>query len=163
MDKTNIWKGLDFSNKPQRSAFDILSEQIQLFVVQTGGELKMELEAIDAYIDEEPPRLAALYILYVVAPKLGNFRRKILTVAEYSEIGRFPVDIVCNIDSSKLEKIEEINFIDTIEEILNKPLVKSSIENLYRQSVEYKNINITTGTTTATTTSFPSKKIKSHK
>lgn len=131
----NIWDNFKFTSKPEKSAFDYLKEQSEGLTVATGGELKVEIEAIDAYIDEEPPRLAALYMLYVVAPKLGNFRRKILTVAEYSEEGRFPVDIVCNIDNEKIVKVSKSDFLDKVDYIMKKSLVRTSIENLYRQSL----------------------------
>ena len=141
--RKNIWKNIDFTEKKEKSAYDFLLEQSDSLTVATTGVLKMQIDAVDSYFDEEPPRLAALYILYVVAPILGNFRRKILTVAEYSESGRFPVDIVSHIDNSQpIRGISIDKFIETIEEILSRPSVKKSIENLYIQSKEYKK-NIT--------------------
>ena len=132
----NIWDNFKFTSEPKKSAFDYLKEQSEGLTVATSGELKVEIEAIDAYLDEEPPRLAALYMPYDVAPKLGNFRRKILTVAEYSEEGRYPVDIVCNIDSDKIVNISESNFLDKVDFIMKKSLVRTSIENLFRQSLD---------------------------
>lgn len=138
MSDKNIWKNLDFSESSKKSAYDYLLEQSKPLIEATSGELKMDVDAVDAYIDSDPPRLSALYMLYVVAPKLGNFRRKILTVAEYSDEGRFPVDIVCHLDNEKLEQISETDFLDKVEYFMKKSVVKSSIESLYRQSKEHK-------------------------
>ena len=133
-----IWSKINFKDTNDKSAYDYLKEQSGSLIEATGGILKMEIEAVDSYIDGDPPILAAIYTLYVVAPKLGNFRRKILSVAEYSEKGRFPVDIFYyyNDGSDKIENVEEINFIDRIEIILTKPFVQDAIKNLYKQSKE---------------------------
>ncbi len=138
MEQINIWDKINFTEQNDKSAYDLLVEQSKYLVKATSGELKMQVEAIDTYIngiDEEPPRLAALYILYVVAPKLGNYRRKILTVAEYSDSGRFPVDIFSHLDNSKkIDNVSGEKFLDTIEEILSGPIVQNSIVTLYKQS-----------------------------
>jgi hypothetical protein len=76
-------------------------------------------------------------MLYVVAPNLGNFRRKILTVVEGKENGRFPVDIFCHIDEQPDNNVIKDVFLNKITEILKRPLVRASIENLYQQSKEY--------------------------
>ncbi len=136
MSEKSIWDNLNFTESSEKSAYSLLIEQSEYLIEKTSGELRMEVEAVDAYTDEEPPIPAALYMLYVVAPKLGNYRRKILTVTEYSKTGRFPVDIYCHLSNDKMQKIDANNFIDKIEEILSKSIVKSSIENLYRQSKE---------------------------
>jgi len=138
MEQKNIWDKIDFAEKNETSAYDLLVEQSKYLVEATSGELKMQVEAIDAYMNEEPPRLAALYMLYVVAPKLGNYRRKILTVAEYSDTGRFPVDVVSHIDNSnKIDNVPREKFLDTIEEILSRPIIQNSIVTLYKQSKEF--------------------------
>lgn len=138
IDNSNVWDKFSFSDKKQKSALDYLNEFKTGLTQKTNGELNLDVEGVDAYIDTEPPRLAAIYMLYVVAPNLGNFRRKILTVAEYSESGRFPVDIVNHfIDNKKISAVEEENFKKTIDEILSSKIVRNSIENLYQQSVEF--------------------------
>lgn len=136
--ETNIWENLNFIESDEKSAYDLLIKQADFLTVKTSGELKMSIEAVDAYSDTELPKLTALYILYIVVPKLGNYRRKVLTVFEDYETGRFPVSIFSHIDNIKIENVENDNFIDKIEEILSKPRVKRSIENLYRQSKEIK-------------------------
>lgn len=134
MHENDIWRQIDFSDK-QDSAYDLLIRQSENLTKATKGELKMQVDAMDAYIDGDPPRPAALYILYVAAPKLGNFRRKILTVSEHSDIGRFPVDIVCHLDKSpKIENVSKDKFISTVEEILARPAVKATIQNLFKLS-----------------------------
>lgn len=137
MSDKNIWSDLNFSESKKESAYDLLLTQSSQLVVATTGELKMDIEAVDSYLDIEPPKLVAVYMLYVVAPNLGNFRRKILTVVEGKEEGRFPVDIYCHIDEKKEENVTKEQFLDKISEILKRPLVKTSIENLYQQSKEY--------------------------
>jgi len=131
-----IWENFNFSDVLEKSAFDYLTELSEPLIEKTSGLLKMEVEAVDSYLDEEPPRLVALYILYVVATKLGNYRKKILTVVEYSDKGRFPVDIMNHLGNEKLTGIEATNFESTLESILSKPIVKNSIENLFKQSKE---------------------------
>ncbi len=131
-EENNIWDKLNFSNRGQKSAFDLLSEQSKYLVNATKGELKMEITAADGYIGEEQPKLAAIYTMYVVAPKLGNFRRKILTVAEYTAEGRFPVDVVVNIDgSAKIPGVTEEEFLKKVKGILSNPIIVASIENLF--------------------------------
>jgi hypothetical protein len=137
MTDKNIWTKLNFTASKEESAYDLLLTQSDQLVVATTGELKMDVEAVDSYLDVEPPKPIALYILYVVAPNLGNFRRKILTVVEGKEEGRFPVDIYCHIDDKKDENINKSEFLDKISEILNRKLVSNSIENLFQQSKEY--------------------------
>lgn len=134
----NIWEKYSFKEKKQKSALDYLNQLKSGLTEQTGGELTLETEAVDAIIEGNPPKIAAIYKLFVAAPKLGNFRRKILTVAEYSEIGRFPVDIVNHfVDNVKHNDISESDFMKTVTEILTSPIVKNSIENLFQQSKEY--------------------------
>jgi hypothetical protein len=136
MKSKDIWENIHFSEKKEESAYDLLNTQSDNLVKATKGELIMQVEAVDAF-DEKNGRPAALYMLYVVAPNIGNFRRKILTVVENSESGRFPVDIICHLDNSPLQKgITKEQFIETIEEILSRPIVKNSIENLYKMSIE---------------------------
>ena len=129
-----IWDSFNFTDVQEKSAFDYLSELSAPLIEKTSGFLKMEIEAVDSYLDEEPPKLVALYMLYVVATKLGNYRKKILTVVEYSDKGRFPVDIMCHIGNEKLTEVTSENFVNTVEIILSKPSVKGSIENLFKQS-----------------------------
>lgn len=133
----DIWKKFSFKDVKQKSALDYLNEFKAGLVTETSGELNIDVEAVDAYIDTTPPKLAAVYIFYIVAPKLGNFRKKILTVAEYSDTGRFPVEVVNHFDDNRKETVEEVNFNKKIIEILTSGHVKNSIENLYQLSKQH--------------------------
>jgi hypothetical protein len=137
MTDLNIWENLNFSASKEKSAYDLLLTQSNPLIAATTGILKMEVEAIDSFLDVDPPKPIAVYMLYVVAPHLGNFRRKVLTVIEGKENGRFPVDIHCHIDDKEDKNVGEENFLDKISEILKRTLVKNSIENLFQQSKEY--------------------------
>lgn len=139
----NIWNQFSFNEKHQKSALDYLNDLKSGLSKETRGELLLETEAVDSYIDMDPIRIAAIYKLFVVAPKLGNFRRKILSVAEYSELGRFPVDIINHFDNDrKFHDVLEIQFEKKISEILTNPIVKNSIENLFQQSKEHSKRNL---------------------
>ncbi len=134
----NIWGNYSFKEKKEKSALEYLNELKSGLTEQTGGELTLETEAVDAIIEGNPPKIAAVYKLFVVAPKLGNFRRKILTVVEYNEKGRFPVDLVNHfVDNLKYNDILESDFMTTVNNILKNPIVKNSIENLFQQSKEH--------------------------
>ena len=134
----NIWEKYSFKEKKQKSALDYLNELKPGLIEQTSGELTLETEAVDAFFEGNPPKIAAVYKLFVTAPKLGNFRRKILSVAEYSEIGRFPVDIVNHFaENEKLENISDNDFMIKIGAILSSPIVKNTIENMFQQSKEF--------------------------
>ena len=57
----------------------------------TKGEL--EFEAIDSFLDVEPPKPVAIHVIYVKVPALSNYRKKIISILEGKETGRFPVQI----------------------------------------------------------------------
>jgi hypothetical protein len=135
---TDIWTKFSFNNAEEKSALDYLNKFKEGLIKQTGGVLKLDVEAVDSFLATDPPRPAAIYTMYVVAPRLGNFRRKVLTVAEYSDIGRFPVDIVAGFTELKKIDVSEIDFENAIAEILALPIIKHSIETLYKQSVNLK-------------------------
>ncbi|GAA4388946.1 hypothetical protein [Hymenobacter koreensis] len=137
MNQNNIWEKIDFTEQPDESAYDLLAPQAELLSKLTEGVLKMELYAIDSVLGQEPPIPVAVYSLYVVAPHLGNFKRKIIAVLEGRHTGRFPVDIYCEIDQIKDEGIEKDNFVEKVTEIMSREAVKRTIENLYRQSREH--------------------------
>ncbi len=132
----DIWKKFSFKDVKQKSALEYLNDFKDGLISETAGELTIDVEAVDAYIDITPPRLAAVYIFYIVAPKLGNFRKKILTVAEYSDTGRFPVEVVNHFADNRKEIVNEANFNKKIIEIITSGHVKKSIENLYQLSME---------------------------
>lgn len=131
----NIWNGIDFNNLEIKSAYDYLIEQREFLEKATNKELLMEIESVDAYLDDQDQYpLVGINKLFIVAPRLGNFRRKILTVMERQNRGRFPVEIFCHIDEKKELEIDEKSFLPKITEILNRQEVQSSILSLYKQS-----------------------------
>ena len=136
MNKENIWSGFDFSEEKLKTAFDYLTDQKENFDTATKSILKMDIEAVDSLLYSNPPKPVAIYIMHIVAPKLGNYRKKILSVAEFREEGRFPVDIVCHLDNDRRNEVQEVNFLKVIQEVLSKTLVQGMIENLYKQSID---------------------------
>ena len=134
MTTKNIWSAIDFTDNPGQSAYDLLLPQKDKLRASTGGELVMEVEAIDAYSNTEPPRPAALYVVFVVAPKLNNFRRKILTVLEHRMEGYFPVTVFNHVESIKDQEVSETDFLDVISKVLSRPKVQSVVQGLYRHS-----------------------------
>jgi hypothetical protein len=127
------WGNYTFNETLPTSAGDHLMAFKESFEQQQ-TLLKMEIESSDAYIDAEPPKLAALYVLYVKCPKLGNYRSKILSVAEFGD-GRFPVDIYSHFEADKkYANVEEQAFDAIIEAILNLAPVRRKIEYLYSTS-----------------------------
>lgn len=133
MSTENIWANLDFSVSKRKSAYDYLVEQSSGLVEATNGILKTEIEALDVITDDSLPKPAALYILYIVCPYLGNYRRKILSVLDNSVL-HFPVDIFSHIDEKKIPDVEENDFLKTIENILSTVSVKMVIQELFNQS-----------------------------
>ena len=53
----NIWDSLDFSENSTKSSYNYLSEQAKYLTKATSGDLKMDVEAVNAYIDPAPPKL----------------------------------------------------------------------------------------------------------
>ncbi len=130
----NIFNGLNFSGNIDESAYDLLLPQKDNFTSLTYGELEMEINAVDAYLKAEPMTLATLFTVYIIAPRMGNYRRKIFTVIERRNVGRFPVEIFCHIDNIKDENIQKDNFLAHISELFSRNNVKAAIEDLFRQS-----------------------------
>ena len=138
----NIWNGLNFEDAPYKSAYDYLNEQSKPLAAATRSELKMEVERVDSYLEGDPIVPVALCKLFVVAPRLGNFRRKLITVVEGKYGGNFPVDVYSHIDDFEETKVTEEAFLRTINEIVRRPVVQASIINLYRQSTEIADNNM---------------------
>lgn len=137
--KNNIWDKFEFNKEEQQSALELLNSIKDGLSEKTGNELKLETEAVEAYLDTNPIKLAMLYKLFVVVPKLGSYRRKVLTVAEFNEIGRFPVSVVNHLDRDrKYDEISKADFLTFVGELLSGNPIKNTFENLYRQSIEYK-------------------------
>lgn len=139
MSDKNIWEGLNFAESETKSVFELLSTQTTFLSAATESLLKMEIERIDAYLDgSDPLILVGVNTMFVVAPNLGNFRRKILIVIEGKTGSRFPVDIHCFIDNIDEKNVDQDQFLDKINEILRRQLVQESIISLYQQSKQIK-------------------------
>ena len=136
MESKNIWESINFEPIDSKSAYQYLSEQATFLEEASKHKLKMEVEAIDSYLDDkEPATPVALYKLFVVTPAMGNLRKKILTVVEGRNGLHFPVDVISHLDGKEYDGIDESAFIDKIKYILGSPLVKRTIENLFRLSL----------------------------
>lgn len=134
MEHTNIFKGLNFNANREESAFDLLVPYKEDFKSLTNNELILEITSTDAYLENEPSTLVALYKVFVVAPRLGNYRRLLITIIERRKDGRFPVEIFCHLDNEKKEKIEKSQFLRSIADVFDKNEVKTAIEDLFSQS-----------------------------
>ena len=141
MSDTNIWENLNLSEDNFQTAYQLLIDQKDNFAEKTSSELLMDVESYKA-ISDERKREMYIYALFVQVPSLGNFRKKILNVAEFLDVGRFPVTIYCDIDDSENENVEEGDFLNVLKEILSRKAVKRVIENLFRQSIEAKKMTI---------------------
>jgi hypothetical protein len=140
MSEKNIFNKINFQEDKGKSAGEYLLEQKENLEKITGKELTVEIENIDSYLDTEPPKPVALYFFYIVAPRLGNYRKRILTVVEGKEpdSGRFPVDIYSNIDDQRDDNVKKDEFIDKVSEILGRPLVKEVFTRMYNESLKVK-------------------------
>lgn len=139
MKTENIWENLKL-DEVQTSAYDLLISQADNFTKATKSELIMDVEIIQTIQEGEYMRL---YILYIVVPSLGNFRKQILAVVEYLNIGRFPVSILSRVGDDEVEGVKEEDFLKQVKIILSKNEVQRTIENLYRQSLEAKKYHST--------------------
>lgn len=121
----------DLDQDEQKNAWDYLNELIKPFEKSTQGELTLDVESSNGNLDGSP---AIIYRLYVVAPRLGNYRVKVLSVAEGME--RFPVQIVNHFEDHGVPHngIQEDVFKENILHHMNVLPVKKAIENLFRQS-----------------------------
>lgn len=139
MEEENIWEGLNLSEDNIKTAFDYLVSQVDNFKEASKGELIMDVES-NRETGGLKLRQMTIYYLYIVAPSLGNFRKKILHIAEFDDQGRFPVNLYSYPDEYFIEDIPENDLLKTLKEILARPAVKTTIENLFKQSIEAKKI-----------------------
>lgn len=131
--KINIFRGLDFRDSYQESSFEILSSYKDDFKSLTNGELLIDIKSnTELNLDNEP---SIHHKVYVICPKLGNYRIILLEIKERGFKSKFPVDIYCYIDNKLDKNIEKENFITTITEIFERLEVKKTIEDLFHQSL----------------------------
>ena len=136
MTDENIWEGLNLKQDNSKTVYDYLVTQTDNLKNATNGILEMYIEVVHAISTDNTSRPAIIYYVYIVAPYLGKFRKEILNVMEFPDTGRFPVSIFCTMDGTRDLNINEQNFLSRAKEILSKNIVKNTIENLYRQSIE---------------------------
>lgn len=139
MANTNIWDGIEFSDKKIKTAYDYLISQSDNLIKMTQNHLKMEVERVDAmYEIEHATKMKPVVVntMYIVAPRLAGFRKKILVVIEYKWGNNFPVDIHVPADDSKKENVKEEDFLNEIAAIMKKTEVLDTIHSLYKLSLE---------------------------
>ncbi len=129
-----IFKRDNFTDKSSNSAYDLLCSIKDELKGITGGVLELEIEAIDSFLDVEPPKPIALYIVYVKVPALSNYRKKIISVIEGKETGRFPVQLYSHLDNFNEPTVSEEEFLKKISEIMQRTAVDSALVTLYRQA-----------------------------
>lgn len=125
--------GIDFSQLPdEKNVLDYLNEIKSELGVNTNGILVNEIESYDGYIGEdgEIEGRGVVYVFYVVATKLKNYRRKLFSVIAPS--GKFPVNIYCNVDEHSDKGVSEVEFLSKVKDILSKDAVRDVVINLYR-------------------------------
>lgn len=131
---TNIWGKLQFEDPHEKTVADYLNSQLNFIREQTKDELFAELDVSDGIMDFEKPIAVGLNRLFVVAPKLGNFRRQILTIVEGMYGDRYPVDMVCHVNEMRFNRVAESELLLKISEIIGSSDVQRSIVNLFNQS-----------------------------
>ena len=141
MTEKNIWDNLNLSEENLKTAYDYLIPQAENFKTATKSTLKMDLEVSNAVTSGENPRKVTVYSLYVVAPDLGNYRKKILHIAEFPEEGRFPVNMFSEVSEEKNLNVIESDFLTIAHKMLSHERIKGAIESLFRQSLQNKKHN----------------------
>lgn len=131
-EKINIWEQYNFNKKNYKSSYDYLIEQKNNFISRTKGILTLEVESKNSSDYQ-----SMSYSLYVVCPKLGDYRKEILCVLENNLTDGYPVTIMSSGLTNKVFSfVEEKDFLDKLEEMLSIPTIKKTIQNLYNQSIE---------------------------
>jgi hypothetical protein len=126
----NLWPKIDL--KAEENALSVLRKQAELLTKITDEVLDGEVIITEAY-DEKTGELVLVYQLYVVAPKLGNNRFKIIAVGQRKE--PFPVDLQDKINNTPtVRAIDLPDFKTKIEAILKDKKVTDLIKNLFSQS-----------------------------
>jgi len=133
-DNKNIWETIRFSDTSKR-VLDYLEEQKKFLSDSTSNVLKMDIETVVAYLDEQNLELFQLYLVYVSSEKLGNFRIKLFTVIQNNSGPEFPVKIYIHSTEKTIDDVQEDLFLDKLNEVLSDKNVQNLVLNLYRQSM----------------------------
>lgn len=134
MSDINIWDKIDFKSD-KKKVLDYLNEQSKYLESSTSEILKMQVENVTAYLEQEPIKLVQLYILYILSENLGNFRTKLITIIQDNSGPEFPVEVYSHVDDKKYKDVVEENFLKTLNGVLSTPSVQNVIINLYKQSL----------------------------
>lgn len=133
-DNKNIWETIKFSDTSKR-VLDYLEEQKEFLSNSTNNVLKMDVETVVAYLDEQNFELFQLYLVYVTSEKLGNFRIKLFTIVQNNSGPEFPIKIHIHSTEKTIDDVQEEFFLDKLNEVLSDKNVQNLVLNLYRQSI----------------------------
>lgn len=135
----DIWDQYNFGEIEEGTALHLLQDFIDSLGARTDNILVLETNAVDSYMDDEDdddPKPIVSYPVYLVAPELDRYRIRLMTIVQYKLVGVFPVDILCHFDNSTYKKIDSANLHRVVGQIFSKSVVKATLENLYRRSLE---------------------------
>lgn len=135
----NIWATFNFTETLEDSVYDVLKPQMEFLSQQTHRLLTATIDmGLLSNVDDSP---IINYRLRVTNPTLGNYGETLMTITEWSEKGKFPVDIYvdCDPTAATYKNITKELLFDTIGEILKRPFVEHRIMRLYRNAKEVLN------------------------
>lgn len=124
----NIWERFNFTEKQENILGDLKEQEMHL-QAHTNGIL---IQSVDGCFNGDG---CMEYTMYIVAPKLGNFRIKILTILFDHKTGKISItsDIVpTKYDLITYNKEKLLNFVN---KIIDENEIRLKIENLYHQSL----------------------------
>jgi hypothetical protein len=127
----NIWDNY-FKDYNVKTAHSYLTDMEQSLAVATKGILFIEVTSFD-YQDEDHHHIFRTRFSVRSKP-LGNYGFEILTVDEPLS-GRWPVKIENSFTAEEITSTEE-EFMKNIQKIIETPVIKKRIENLFSQSVK---------------------------
>jgi hypothetical protein len=127
----NIWDNY-FKDYNVKTAHSYLTDMEQSLAVATKGLLFIEVTSFD-YQDDDDHHIFRTR-LSVRSKSLGNYGFEILTVDEPLS-GRWPVTIENSFTMEKITSTED-EFMDNIQKVIETPIIKKKIENLFSQSVK---------------------------
>lgn len=128
----NIFDTYTFSDKKIKSAYEYLWDLKNGLIAKTRAELTINVKGFSIINVDLTNSIG--YVLYVVAPHLGNYKKKILSISESRN--HYPVTITNELSHDVYKNVSEAQLLDIIEKIIMHPLVKKSIEDLYKMSKE---------------------------
>ena len=135
-----IWDQYHFAEIEEGTALFFLHGFLDSLATKTDNILVLETNTVDSYMDSEEDggeaKPIVAYPVYLVAPELNHYRIRLMTIIQYKLVGVFPVDIQCHFDNSTYTNVSTTELITVVGKIFTKPLVKATIENLYRRSLE---------------------------